>query len=79
MPEKPKVKTAKWIPWSAPPSCRVHDPAEHDGGWLLTLGEPDDRVAIGRQIQGIPTLSREEAEAIATALNAIPAKEPVDG
>lgn len=66
----------RWIVWPVPERFG-------GGGFCVTHGEPDAKLHIGRQIGGVPPLSKEEAVAIAKVMNRRearkPAQEPAHG
>jgi len=57
-------------------------PEKFGGGFCVVLGEPDERLQVGRQIGGVPagSMTHTEAQAIAKALNRLlkPTAQPED-
>lgn len=76
--ERPKEEAPPllWMPWLVPPHMRAGMPGgdADGGGWCVTLGVPNERMRVGRQIGGVPTLSQDEANVIAARMNEIKAK-----
>jgi hypothetical protein len=57
----------RWKPWPVPEKFLTA--AGGGGGWCVVLGEPNEKVRVGRQVGGMPTLDYDEAAAIAKLLN----------
>ncbi|HLZ93921.1 MAG TPA: hypothetical protein VKT20_01140 [Candidatus Dormibacteraeota bacterium] len=56
-----------WQPWPVP--------EKFGGGFRVVLGEPDDKLLVGRQIGAVPgTLTYKEAQALAKTMNRLEAK-----